>query len=517
MATSEDAVFSAKGRKRSLQWDGAFDKHARVGGVPHGVTTSGVGVEIGSSMGREIGGSTVSPIGGDIASPIDSLPGILRGPAAPPQQKARREGRLQSSDAVCNILSFMPFAQRWNCKLLSRSFYEAFHTKYAWDNIDVRFQNLDIFKINFVKSFDKHFVNTFSLFLSINENTRAEPTINLAINNFPRLRDLRLYCRKKNNSYIFEGVHPIVSSLLSGKGAVAQREVHTTGECPKEGDTPNDKHEHGDGDGKAPGMTSPRERRANRCSQSPVDLPDWDFELSDLFLYSRYYGQGEGARQNGGHVSGEGDGEMHNGEVHDARRSGEGAAQEADDPPESFLTIAARTHMWNAQRVQLENQFEHLERLVLDVKLRGDELLPFVGRMTNLKDIILSKLLYTDKLNRAQCITIFTCFIEKIKKNNIRVLQLGLFFTREYKPTDYLDSELFRKIVKDRRELTSHADKEEGDELIHVLHRNHLHSLYCLWSNDLFISFAMYERIRTFRNLKVWILPGWRALSLVKQ
>ncbi|ANQ09015.1 Uncharacterized protein PCOAH_00035320, partial [Plasmodium coatneyi] len=345
-----------------------------------------------------------------------------------------------------------PDAHPWSCKLLSRSFYQAFHTKYAWDHIDVRFLDVDIFKLNFLKTFNKHFVNTFSLFLSINENTRAEPTINLAVSNFPRLTDLRLYCRKKNNNYIFEGVHPMVSSLLTRKAAITQGEVHREGKNPKEGDAPNDKHEHGDGS--APGITSPREQRDNRCNQSPVDLPHWDFELSDLFLYNR---------------------------------------------------------------IQLANQFEHLERLVLDVKLRGDELLPFVGKMTNLKDIILSKLLYTDKLNRAQCITIFTCFIEQIKKNNIRVLQLGLFFTREYKPTDYLDNELFRKIVKDRTELTSHADKEEGDELIYVLHKNHLHSLYCLWSNDLFISFDMYERIRTFSNLKIWILPGWRALSLVKQ
>ncbi|GAB67404.1 hypothetical protein PCYB_114240 [Plasmodium cynomolgi strain B] len=507
-----------------------------------------VGVEIGGPMGAQtdspMGAQTDSPMGAQIDSPmgapIDGPPAIGHGRAVPlaeqmvtPQQKARTEGRLQNSDAVCNILSFMPFSQRWSCKLLSKSFYQAFHTKYAWDHIDVRFLNVDIFKINFLKTFNKHFVNTFSLFLSINENTRAEPIINLAIKNFPRLTDLRLYCRKKNNNYIFEGVHPMVSSLLSGKMAVVQKEGHRAGKCPKEGDAPNEKHEHGDGS--APRMTSPQERRGNRCSQSPVDLPDWDLELSDLFLYSRYYGHGEGERQNGRHDSGDdgrhdsgGDG-RHNGEEdggrhdsggdgrHNGEDDGEGSALEEDDPLDNIHTIAARTHIWNEQRIHLANQLEHLERLVLDVKLRGDELLPFVGKMTNLKDIILSKLLYTDKLNRAQCITIFTCFVEKIKKNSIRVLQLGLFFTREYKPTDYLENELFRKIVKDRTEFTSHADKEEGDELIYVLHKNHLHSLYCLWSNDLFISFDMYERIRTFSNLKIWILPGWRALSLVKQ
>lgn len=507
MAPSEDAVFPAKGRKRNLQWDGVFDKHARVGGVPDGVSTSMVGVEVGSQIGKVIGGP--------MEAPIDSPPGIGSGPAAllaerlvTPQQKAHTAGRLQSSDTVCNILSFMPFSQRWSCKLLSKSFYKAFHTKYAWDHIDVRFLNVDIFKVNFLKTFSNHFVNTSSLFLSINENTCAEAIINMVVQNFPRLRDLRVYCRKKNNNYIFEGVHPMVSSLLSGKAAMPQREVHNGEKCPKEGDATNDKHE--DADGTTPGMTSPRERRGKRCSQSPMDLPDWDLELSDLFLYSRYYGHGKGKGQNGSHDGG--DEERPNGED-----DGEGGAQEADNPPDNFHTIAARTHIWNAQRIHLPNQFEHLERLVLDVKLRGDELLPFVGKMTNLKDIILSKLLYTDKLNRAQCITIFTCFIEKIKKNKIRVLQLGLFFTREYKPTDYMDNELFRKIVKDRTELTSHPDKEEGDELIYVLHRNHLHSLYCLWSNDLFISFDMYERIRTFSNLKIWILPGWRALSLVKQ
>ncbi|KJP86991.1 hypothetical protein AK88_03390 [Plasmodium fragile] len=469
MGTSEDAVSAAKGRKRTLPWDEVFDKHARVG------------VQMCAAIGED----------------MDSTAAIGRGTRAElaervvtPQQNAHKEGRLQSSDTVCNILSFMPFSQRWSCRLLSRSFYQAFHTKYAWDHIDVRFLDVDIFKFNFLNTFHKHFVNTLSLFLSIHENTRAEPTINLAFKNFPRLTDLRLYCRKKNNNYIFEGVHPMVSSLLSGKATMPQKE-----------DVSNDTHEHADDS--AHGMTSPLDSAANQCSQSPVDLSDWDFEFSDLFLYNRYYGHGQADSQNGRYNHGQED--------------GEGIAHEVDDPPDNLHAIAARSHIWKQQRLHLANQFEHLERLVLDVKVRGDELLPFVGKMTNLKDIILSKLLYTDKLNRAQCITIFTCFIEQIKKNNIRVLQLGLFFTREYKPTDYLDNELFRKLVKGRTQLTSNADKEEGDDLIHVLHKNHLHSLYCLWSNDLFISFDMYERIRTFSNLKVWILPGWRALSLVKQ
>lgn len=499
MDTTDDVVFPAKGRKRNFQCDEVFNKQARVEGVPDRVNTSTVRLEIRSSIGKEVD----CPIRAEFINP----PTIGSGRSAPPaerlvtpEQKLRTEGRLQNSDTVCNILSFMPFSQRWSCKLLSRSFYQAFHTKYAWNHVDVRFLDVDIFKFNFLKTFNRHFVNTFSLFLSINENTSAEPTINLAMNNFPRLTDLRLYCRKKNNNYIFEGVHPMVSSLLSGKATVAQGEVHREGKNPKESETSNDKHEHGDGS--ASGMIYPRERPGNHCSQSPVDLPDWDLELNDLFLYSRYYGHREGERQNG---------------RDNEEDDGDEVAQEVEDPVDNLHAIAARTHIWKAKKIQLSNQFEHLERLVLDVKIRGDELLPFVGKMTNLKDIILSKLLYTDKLNRAQCITIFTCFIEQIKKNNIRVLQLGLFFTREYKPTDYIDNELFRKIVKGRTELTSHVDKEEGDELIYILHKNHLHSLYCLWSNDLFISFDMYERIRTFSNLKIWILPGWRALSLVKQ
>ncbi|GAW81876.1 hypothetical protein, conserved [Plasmodium gonderi] len=531
MVDSDDIIPLDKSKKRNFHYDIMFDKYARLGTEECKLFPS----IHGCNNKRHVNGND---------NRIDKSI-YLKDEVLIPPLRNQKENIFQNADIVCNILSFIPFSKRWNCKLLSRSFYQAFHTKYAWDNLDVRFLDVDIFKLHFFKKYNKYFVNASSLFLSINENTSAEMIINLVIKHFTHLKDIRIYCRKENTNYIFEGVHPMVSTILNGKkfqegkknsclsrdtssnhppspsegqiagGETDEQEITQTAigqvTYPNECNDKNDKQENRDPDD----VHSKKFQQGFKDEQrndSTNEFIDYAFEMNDFFLYNQYYRCGE-------KINGESEKRYERSAQKTAQKRAHRSAEDAKDEEsmENVLKIIERRKIWNMKIFEIENKFENLERLVLDVKLKGDELLPFVGRLTNLKDIIISKLLYTDKLNRSQCITIFTCFIEKMKKNNVRVIQLGLFFTREYKPADYMNNENFRKIMNSRTEYISDPNKEEGDELIYILKKNHFDSLYCLWSNDLFISFDMYEQIQKFRNLQIWILPGWRALSLVKQ
>ncbi|CRG93728.1 conserved Plasmodium protein, unknown function [Plasmodium gallinaceum] len=478
---------------------------------------------------------------------------------------------FKNSDIICNILSFLTFSERWKFKLLNKSFYTAFNTKYAWANLDFRFINVDLFNYDFLKKYNKLFYNTFSLSLSVNGNESVGTTINLIIKHFKYLKDLRIYFRKKNTNFIYEGVHPIVSNILNCKSIKEnKKEIRKDKKClynclngnnnnmvknikdeKKEYEKKDKKNvdnntHYGMKDGETnkikncklnlneneykKNYLSPKykeitnqvsfldskneietktksqknndksnfslkmEHRTNNDNHNVLscDFIDSNLEFNDFFLENYYYKYMENKN-----------------EIKDNRK--------LNELLQKYIRIIEGKKKWKTKNMKLHNNFDNLERLIIDVELKGEELLCFVGKLNNLKDIIISKLLYSNKLNRSQNIIIFTCFIEKMKQNNIRLIQLGLYFRHEYKPIDYLNNEKFRKILSERKEYIYDINKEEGDELIHILQKNHLNSLYCLWSNDLFISFEMYEQIKKFHNLKIWILPGWRALSLAKQ
>ncbi|EUT89850.1 hypothetical protein PFAG_01359 [Plasmodium falciparum Santa Lucia] len=526
---------------------------------------------------------------------------------------------FKNSDIICNILSFLSFSERWKFRLLNKSFYQAFHTKYAWANIDFRFLNVDLF--NFIKKYNKLFLNTFSLSMSINGDQSVEMIINFIFKHFNKLKDLRLYFRKKNANFIYESVHPIVSNLLNCKylknnnnnNNRNRKEMHkrkkknslyqkkqalttTNNNNNNNNDNNNDDNNNNNngnhincthanhnnnygnnynecndsnehcrekenlqtsnfspdihiGQENSPNIsrhakkkkkkkqidTSPTKKEKNiehihntynsyldsvnhyndihnnlrddnfdnienssssthsssekQCTPFSYEHMDCNFELNDYFLQNNHY-QKYLQKKN---------------------------KEKKNEIVEKYLHIIQSKKIWASKRLNISNNFQYLERLIIDVELKGEELLCFVGKLNNLKDIIISKLVYSNKLNRSQSIIIFTSFIEKMKRNNIRLIQLGLYFRMEHKPIDYLNNEKFRKILSERKEYVYDINKEEGDELIYILQKNHLNSLYCLWSNDLFISFEMYEQIKKFNNLKIWILPGWRALSLAKQ
>ncbi|SOV74687.1 conserved Plasmodium protein, unknown function [Plasmodium sp. gorilla clade G3] len=543
----------------------------------------------------------------------------------------RQYNIFKNSDIICHILSFLSFTERWKYKLLNKSFYQAFHTKYAWVNVDFRFLNVDLF--NFIKKYNKLFLNTFSLSMSITGDQSVEMIINFIFKHFNKLKDLRLYFRKKNANFIYEGVHPIVSNLLNCKYLKNnnRQEMHkrkkknslnqkkgsltTTNNnnnnnndnnnndnnnndnnnndnnnndnnnndnnnndnnndninCTAANHNNNSRHNGNDcniqcrekedfqtfnispdvhiGDDNSSNiLRHTKKKKINKqmdmsythkkkniehihnnynsyldsvnhyndihnnlsddkmnnieqsntpthsstekeCTSYSYDHIDCSFELNDLLLQNNYY-QKYLEKKN---------------------------KENKNEIVEKYLHIIQSKKIWSSKRLNISNNFECLERLIIDVELKGEELLCFVGKFYNLKDIIISKLVYSNKLNRSQSIIIFTSFIEKMKENNIRLIQLGLYFRNEHKPIDYLNNEKFRKILNERKEYVYDINKEEGDELIYILQKNHLNSLYCLWSNDLFISFEMYEQIKKFNNLKIWILPGWRALSLAKQ
>ncbi|ETW62681.1 hypothetical protein PFMC_01416 [Plasmodium falciparum CAMP/Malaysia] len=448
---------------------------------------------------------------------------------------------FKNSDIICNILSFLSFSERWKFRLLNKSFYQAFHTKYAWANIDFRFLNVDLF--NFIKKYNKLFLNTFSLSMSINGDQSVEMIINFIFKHFNKLKDLRLYFRKKNANFIYESVHPIVSNLLNCKylknnnnnNNRNRKEMHkrkkknslyqkkqalttTNNNNNNNNDNNNDDNNNNNNehihntynsyldsvnhyndihnnlrddnfDNIENSSSSTHSSSEKQCTPFSYEHMDCNFELNDYFLQNNHY-QKYLQKKN---------------------------KEKKNEIVEKYLHIIQSKKIWASKRLNISNNFQYLERLIIDVELKGEELLCFVGKLNNLKDIIISKLVYSNKLNRSQSIIIFTSFIEKMKRNNIRLIQLGLYFRMEHKPIDYLNNEKFRKILSERKEYVYDINKEEGDELIYILQKNHLNSLYCLWSNDLFISFEMYEQIKKFNNLKIWILPGWRALSLAKQ
>ncbi|KAI4837351.1 F-box protein FBXO6 [Plasmodium brasilianum] len=503
----------------------------------------------------------------------------------PVQSIIKKENIFKNCDIVCNILPFLTFSERWNNKLLNKSFYKSFNTKYAWTSLDFRFLDVDLFNFSFFKKYNKLFYNTVSLSLSVNGNKRVEVTINMIIKHFKNLKDLRLYFRKKNTNYIYEGVHPIVSNILNlqilqdGKSErgeqvkcgrekdVRERDDRERDDQERDDRERDDqerddrerddrerddrerddrekcKHESCKSNNRVPDKCSDRvhiRTDGDECEQKeydedtkarnynnsakgkrdkkekvfcsykeyhtnenkdlynslPNDFTNCDIHLNDLFLEKYYYYYYCKYKEDKDY--------MENSLL-------------TEESLQKYLYNIEHIKIFKNRNLILSNTFNNLERLVLDVELKGDELLCFVGKLNNLKDIIISKLLYSNKLNKSQSITIFTCFIEKMKQNNIRLIQLGLYFRNEYKPIDYLNNKKFRKILNERKEYLYNINKEEGDELIYILQKNHLNSLYCLWSNDLFISFEMYEQIKKFNNLKVWILPGWRALSLAKQ
>ncbi|CRH00986.1 conserved Plasmodium protein, unknown function [Plasmodium relictum] len=485
---------------------------------------------------------------------------------------------FKNSDIICNLLSFLTFSERWKFKLLNKSFYKAFNTKYAWANLDFRFIDIDLFNFEFIKKYNKLFFNTLSLSLSVNGNESIKMTIDLIIKHFKYLKDLRVYFRKKNTNFIYEGVHPVVSNILNCKMIKENKkeiykdkrflcnrlndnnnnnsnliknikdENEEYNKKDRENDNNDTYYNRRNGEikkkknyklylnekedkknyasskckGKENGVpllnnnsdNNNEEEKEIKSSKnndknifslkviqrensddyniSSCDLLDSDLEFNNFFLENYYYKYIDNKN-----------------EIEDNVKS--------DELLQKYIRIIESRKKWKTKNLEIRNNFENLERLIIDVELKGEELLCFVGKLNNLKDIIISKLLYSNKLNRSQNIIIFTCFIEKMRQNNVRLIQLGLYFKHEYKPVDYLNNEKFRKILSERKEYVYNINKEEGDELIHILQKNHLNSLYCLWSNDLFISFEMYEQIKNFHNLKIWILPGWRALSLAKQ
>ncbi|CAC9696226.1 conserved Plasmodium protein, unknown function [Plasmodium sp. DRC-Itaito] len=483
---------------------------------------------------------------------------------------------FKNSDIICHILSFLSFTERWKSKLLNKSFYQAFHTKYAWTNVDFRFLNIDLF--NFIKKYNKLFLNTFSLSMSITGDQSVEMIMDFIFKHFNKLKDLRLYFRKKNTNFIYEGVHPIVSNLLNCKYLKNnnRQEIHKRKKknslyqkkeplntknnnnnnninCTTSNHNNNCMHKCNDcyehssqkenfqtsyfspdthiGEENSSNIlrhtkkkkknkqidTSPKEKEKNiehihnnynsyldslnhyndihnnlcydnfnnteqsntpthsssekQCTSYSYEHINCNFELNDLLLQNNYY-QKYLERKN---------------------------KEKKNEIVEKYLHIIQSKKIWSSKRLNISNNFEYLERLIIDVELKGEELLCFVGKFYNLKDIIISKLVYSNKLNRSQSIIIFTSFIEKMKQNNIRLIQLGLYFRNEHKPIDYLNNEKFRKILNERKEYVYDINKEEGDELIYILQKNHLNSLYCLWSNDLFISFEMYEQIKKFK------------------
>ncbi|SBS94828.1 conserved Plasmodium protein, unknown function [Plasmodium ovale curtisi] len=391
---------------------------------------------------------------------------------------------FKNSDIVCNILPFFPFSERWKRKYLSKSFYKAFNTKYAWTNVDFRFLDVDIFNRNCFGKYNKLFFNTFSLSLSINGKETVGETLHFVMKHFLHLKDLRLYFRKKDANFIYEGVHPVVASLLNcpgGGGDAYASDAANAADTSNTTDITNV--------GKA--YVGERRLSGSSCRGHP-QCTDEQFQFDGHLMENyndKYVGNDEESR----------------------------VSKKTSESFQSHLQIMESKKIWTSTSLEVPNSFNKLERLILDVELKGDDLLTFVGKLNNLKDIIISKLVYSTMLNRSQSITIFTCFIEKMKRNNIRLIQLGLHFRYEDKPIDYINNEQFRKMLNERKSYICDSNKEEGDELIYVLQKNHLNSLYCLWSNDLFISYEMYEQIRKFNNLKVWILPGWRALSLAKE
>ncbi|KEG03610.1 hypothetical protein YYE_01634 [Plasmodium vinckei vinckei] len=425
------------------------------------------------------------------------------------QTKKENKHVLNNSDIVCNILSFLTFPERWKNKTISMSFYNAFNTKYGWDTVDFRFFNVNLLNKNFLDKYKKLLFNTNGLFLSVHENDNVEEIINFSLNNFKNIKDLRLYFRKKNTNYIYEGIHPTVANLLNSKFLNEKNKNKISNEKCTFSDT-NESNQFEDFQIKHQDNCNDNEseiddKQSHDCNNInyyintyPYYSMDYDPDFSEAFFT--------------------------NSDAFALPRSKNFKKNVENDSVKNDSakndTVQRHMHIFKKNNVcknlEMKIDFHGLERLVLDVEIKGNDLLCFIGKFTNLKDIIISKLLYSDDLNRSQIVTIFTCFVDKIKQNNIRIIQLGLYFRHEHKKTNYLNNEAFRKLLNDRTNSFGDINSEEGDELISILYKKHSESLYCLWSNDLFISYEMYENIKKFRNLKIWTLPGWSALSFAK-
>ncbi|ETB62342.1 hypothetical protein YYC_00934 [Plasmodium yoelii 17X] len=425
---------------------------------------------------------------------------------------------LNNSDIVCNILSFLTFTERWKYKIISMSFYNAFNTKYGWDTVDFRFFNINLLNMNFFDKYKKLLFNTNGLFLSVHENENVEQIINFSINNFKNIKDLRLYFRKKNTNYIYEGIHPTVANLLNSKflsenSEKNSEEKNEENEKANFHDTLYDHNQLEDTlkltenetesyhrytfNNNEPEIDNKQSNEYNNVNYYFNTFPyysiDYDPDFSESFF----------TNCNTFHLS----------RPQNSQKKCENNNIK-NDKIQKYINIFKKNNV--CKNLEMKIDFHNLERLILDVEIKGNDLLCFVGKFKNLKDIIITKLLYSDNLNRSQIVTIFTCFVDKIKKNNIRIIQLGLYFRHEHKKTNYLNNESFRKLLNEHTNSFYDINSEEGDQLISILYKKHSESLYCLWSNDLFISYEMYENINKFRNLKIWTLPGWSALSFAK-
>ncbi|CXI79869.1 conserved Plasmodium protein, unknown function [Plasmodium berghei] len=420
---------------------------------------------------------------------------------------------LNNSDIVCNILSFLTFAERWKYKIISMSFYNAFNTKYGWNSVDFRFFNIDLLNMNFLDKYKKLLFNTNGLFLSVHENENVEEIINFSINNFKNIKDLRLYFRKKNTNYIYEGIHPTVANLLNNKFLNEKKKKKKKNEKYTFNNTCYAPNQLEDILKFTENETESYHTYNSNNNESEIDNKQFheynniNYYFSTFPYYSIDYdpdfSESFFTNCNTFHLS-RSKNSPKNSENNNIK----------NDTIQKYMNILKKNNV--CKNLEMKIDFHNLERLVLDVEIKGNDLLCFVGKFKNLKDIIISKLLYSDNLNRSQIVTIFTCFVDKIKQNNIRIIQLGLYFRHEHKKTNYLNNETFRKLLNEHTNSFYDINNEEGDELISILYKKHSESLYCLWSNDLFISYEMYESIKKFRNLKIWTLPGWSALSFAK-
>ncbi|CAD2109929.1 conserved Plasmodium protein, unknown function [Plasmodium vinckei] len=430
------------------------------------------------------------------------------------QTKKEHKHVLNNSDIVCNILSFLTFPERWKHKIISMSFYNAFNTKYGWNTVDFRFFNINLLNINFLDKYKKLLFNTNGLFLSVHENDNVEEIINFSLNNFKNIKDLRLYFRKKNTNYIYEGIHPTVANLLNSKFLNEKNKNKINNEKCTFSDTNGSnqfedfqiKHQdnYNDNESEIDNKQSHEYNNINYYINTyPYYSMDYDPDFSEAFFTNSdafTLPRSKNLKKNF-----ENDNAKNDSAKNDSVKNG---------IIQRHMQIFKKNNV--CKNLEMKIDFHGLERLVLDVEIKGNDLLCFIGKFKNLKDIIISKLLYSDDLNRSQIVTIFTCFVDKIKQNNIRIIQLGLYFRHEHKKTNYLNNETFRKLLNERTNSFCDINSEEGDELISILYKKHSESLYCLWSNDLFISYEMYENIKKFRNLKIWTLPGWSALSFAK-
>lgn len=464
---------------------------------------------------------------------------------------------FQNSDIICNILSFVPFANRWRFKLLNRAFYNAFNTKYAWSTLDFQFVDIDLFNMRFLDKYQRFFDHTHALSIAVNEKNNIDRMVNTLTNLFKHLKDLRLYYRKRNANVIYEYVHPVVMHFMKNairkdiykKGKKSREEIKRYLDNkfkdedvildieeqikekvvePERKEEANDTTlgdlnetneeniefmkntnvfdsldntgtmEEGDFDIDKNSTINSVSSSNETVNNEPMDFITCDFsdldecEIKTFFLQNAFYKYLENKNEN------------ENKTINYALF-------------QKYVNLIETKKLCRTKQISMDSPYASLERLIIDVELKGSDLLYFIGKLNNLKDILISKLIYGNKLNRSQNIIIFTSFIEQVQSNNIRMILLDMYYRYDYKPSDYLEHEKYRDILRKRKEHVFDKNKEEGDELIYILQKSHVNSLNCLWSNDLCISYEMYKQLKKFKNLQVWILPGWRALSLAKQ